>query len=143
MVPYTRVLTLRSGRPELHHRHSHLFGCRNASDLGILWFAVPSAYLLAIANTSSEYKNRHGSNIGAKVFLIVVAMLNAVRSSFSFFLLLIVCMGYGVVKPTLGRTMIYIRWLAAAHFLFGLVYAIADHIVAPEDAGKSLKTSLL
>jgi hypothetical protein len=82
-----------------------------------------------------EYKNRHGSNVGAKVFLIIVAMLNAVRSSFSFFLLLIVCMGYGVVKPTLGRTMIYIRYLAAAHFLFGLVYAIADHVVAPEDAG--------
>jgi hypothetical protein len=82
-----------------------------------------------------EYKNRHGSNVGAKVFLIIVAILNAVRSSFSFFLLLIVCMGYGVVKPTLGKTMIYVRWLAAAHFIFGLVYAIADHIVAPEDAG--------
>ncbi|KFA63549.1 hypothetical protein S40285_00398 [Stachybotrys chlorohalonatus IBT 40285] len=82
-----------------------------------------------------DYQNRNGSNIGAKVFLIVVAILNAFRSSFSFFLLLIVCMGYGVVKPTLGRTMVYVRALAIAHFVFGLVYAVASLLISPEDAG--------
>lgn len=66
---------------------------------------------------------------------MVVAILNAARNSFSFFLLLIVCMGYGVVKPTLGRTMIWVRWLAAAHFVFGLVYAITSLLVSPESAG--------
>lgn len=74
--------------------------------------------------------------MGSKVYLIVVAILNAARNSFSFFLLLIVCMGYGVVKPTLGRTMIYVRWLAAAHFVFGIVYAVTSLLVSPESAGK-------
>lgn len=83
----------------------------------------------------ADYQNRNGSNIGAKVYLIVVAILNAFRSSFSFFLLLIVCMGFGVVKPTLGRTMVYVRWLAIAHFVFGLAYAIASLLISPEDAG--------
>lgn len=80
--------------------------------------------------------NNNGSNVGSKVLLVVVAVLNAARNSFSFFLLLIVCMGYGVVKPTLGRTMIYVRWLAVAHFVFGIVYAIASLYIAPDAAGK-------
>lgn len=83
-----------------------------------------------------DYQNHHGTaNVGSKVYLIVVAILNAARNSFSFFLLLIVCMGYGVVKPTLGRTMIYVRWLAAAHFVFGIVYAVTSLLVSPESAG--------
>ena len=86
--------------------------------------------------TFIDYMNRHGSNVGSKVMMVIVAVLNSGRNSFSFFLLLIVCMGYGVVKPTLGRTMIYVRWLAAGHFLFGLIYAIASLTITPEHAGE-------
>lgn len=82
-----------------------------------------------------DFQNRHGLNVGAKALLIVVSILSAARNSFSFFLLLIVCMGYGVVKPTLGKTMIYVRWLAGAHFVFGVVYAVASLSVTPENAG--------
>jgi hypothetical protein len=85
--------------------------------------------------TLSDYENRNGANIGSKVLMIVVAVLNAARNSFSFFLLLIVCMGYGVVKPSLGKTMIYVRWLAAAHFFFGLIYSIASLTITPDSAG--------
>jgi hypothetical protein len=87
--------------------------------------------------TALDYLNRHGSNVGSKVLMIVVAVLNAGRNSFSFFLLLIVCMGYGVVKPSLGKTMVYVRWLAGAHFVFGLIYSIASLTITPESAGKS------
>lgn len=82
-----------------------------------------------------DFLNRHGASIGSKVLLIVVAVLNAARNSFSFFLLLIVCMGYGVVKHTLGRTMIWVRWLAIAHFVFGLVYAVTSLLITPDSAG--------
>ena len=82
-----------------------------------------------------DYENRNGANVGSKVLMIVVAVLNAARNSFSFFLLLIVCMGYGVVKPSLGKTMIYVRWLAAAHFVFGLIYSIASLTITPDSAG--------
>lgn len=82
-----------------------------------------------------DYQNRHGINFGARAFMVVVAILNAARNSFSFFLLLIVCMGYGVVKPSLGKTMVYVRWLAAAHFVFGVIYAVASLTVHPDDAG--------
>lgn len=82
-----------------------------------------------------DYLNRNGSNIGARVLLVLVAVLNAFRNSFSFFLLLIVCMGYGVVKPSLGKTMTYVRYLAIAHFIFGLVYAITSLLISPDTAG--------
>ncbi|OAL46620.1 hypothetical protein IQ07DRAFT_590727 [Pyrenochaeta sp. DS3sAY3a] len=82
-----------------------------------------------------DYQNRHGNNVGAKALMIIVAVLNAFRNSFSFFLLLIVCMGYGVVKPTLGKTMTIVRWLAVAHFIFGVIYAVASLTVRPDDAG--------
>ncbi|RYO87824.1 hypothetical protein DL766_000727 [Monosporascus sp. MC13-8B] len=72
------------------------------------------------------------------VLLVMVAILNAFRNSFSFFLLLIVCMGYGVVKPSLGRTMVWVRWLAIAHFVFGLAYAITSLLVSPETANPFL-----
>jgi hypothetical protein len=82
-----------------------------------------------------DFENVHGSTIGAKAFLIVVAILNAARNSFSLFLLLIVCMGYGVVKPSLGKTMLYVRGLAALHFVFCVIYTIASMVIHPEDAG--------
>lgn len=74
-------------------------------------------------------------NVGAKVLMVIVAVLNAGRNSFSFFLLLIVCMGYGVVKPSLGKTMIYVRLLAIGHFIFGVIYAVASLSITPDTAG--------
>lgn len=93
-------------------------------------------------NNTIEYQNNNGSNIGTKAMLIIVGILNAGRNSFSFFLLLIVCMGYGVVKPTLGRTMVHVRWLAAVHFVFGLVYSITSLLISPESAGENFNTTL-
>ncbi|KAJ6144807.1 Transmembrane receptor eukaryota [Penicillium chermesinum] len=82
-----------------------------------------------------NFQNIHGLNAGAKAFMILVAILNAGRNAFSFFLLLIVCMGYGVVKPSLGRTMIYVRILAIGHFVFAVVYSIASLSITPDSAG--------
>lgn len=67
-----------------------------------------------------------------------MAILNAFRNSFSFFLLLIVCMGYGVVKPSLGPAMVYVRWLAIAHFVFGLAYAVTSLVLPPDAASPFL-----
>jgi hypothetical protein len=67
--------------------------------------------------------------------MVIVAVLNAGRNAFSFFLLLIVCMGYGVVKHSLGRTMIFVRILAIGHFLFAVVYSVASLSITPDSAG--------
>jgi hypothetical protein len=82
-----------------------------------------------------DYQNRHGNNAVNKVLMVSTAVLNAGRNSFSFFLLLIVCMGYGVVKPTLGKTMLYVRILAITHFVFGVIYGVASLSITPDSAG--------
>ncbi|KAI8812566.1 lung seven transmembrane receptor-domain-containing protein [Cladochytrium replicatum] len=50
-------------------------------------------------------------------------ILFAARNSISFFMLLIVALGYGVVRPTLGGTMKKCLILAGAHFVFAVMYA--------------------
>ena len=90
---------------------------------------------MAITWVFYDYENRHGKNTFSKFLMTLVAILNAGRNSFSFFLLLIVCMGYGVVKPSLGALMKYVRILAILHFVFGVVYAVASLSITPENAG--------
>ncbi|KAF8349669.1 lung seven transmembrane receptor-domain-containing protein [Amanita rubescens] len=71
-----------------------------------------------------RYLNAHGKSTASTVFLIVVAVLDAGRNSMSFFMLLVVSLGLSVVRETLGRTMIRCKVLAAAHFVFGILYSI-------------------
>jgi Lung seven transmembrane receptor len=49
-----------------------------------------------------EYINLHGNNFGSRALLFVVAIMNAARGALSFFMLLIVCMGYSIVKYPLS-----------------------------------------
>jgi len=71
-----------------------------------------------------RYLNAHGSGTASVVFLIVVAILDAGRNALSFFLLLVVSLGLSVVReeiPFMKRC----KLLAIAHFIFGVMYAIA------------------
>ncbi|KAI9264356.1 lung seven transmembrane receptor-domain-containing protein, partial [Phascolomyces articulosus] len=63
------------------------------------------------------------------------SLLNAGRTSMSFFMLLVVCMGYSVVKPSLGSTMKKCVILALTHFFFGVVYSLGVMLLSPETAG--------
>ncbi|KAG0743501.1 hypothetical protein G6F57_005062 [Rhizopus arrhizus] len=67
--------------------------------------------------------------------LALVALLNAGRTSMSFFMLLIVCMGYSVVKPSLGHSMKYCIILACTHFGCGVIYTLGTMLLSPETAG--------
>lgn len=104
--------------------------------MGILRYTPTRSIASRALLTIKDFQNRHGMNALANVLMIIVAILNAGRNSFTFFLLLIVCMGYGVVKTSLGKTMLYIRGLAIAHFLFGVIYAVASLTITPENAGE-------
>ncbi|KAI8391629.1 lung seven transmembrane receptor-domain-containing protein [Radiomyces spectabilis] len=67
--------------------------------------------------------------------MVLVALLNAGRVSISFFMLLIVCMGYSVVRPSLGAAMKRCAILAATHFFFAVVYSLGTMLLDPESAG--------
>ncbi|KAG0311917.1 hypothetical protein BGZ99_009828, partial [Dissophora globulifera] len=63
------------------------------------------------------------TSTSSTALLVMVSILNSGRNSLSLFMLLIVSMGYGVVKPTLGSTMKKVIILSLAHFLFGVIYS--------------------
>lgn len=48
-------------------------------------------------------------------------------------MLLIVSLGYSVVKQTLGRVMIRVRILAVAHFIFGVAYSLGLTLALESD----------
>ncbi|KAG6334954.1 hypothetical protein ID866_4133 [Astraeus odoratus] len=71
-----------------------------------------------------RYLNAHGKNAASILFLFVVAILDAGRNALSFFMLLVVSLGLSVVRENLGKTMTRCQALAAAHFVFGVLYAV-------------------
>lgn len=79
-----------------------------------------------------DFLNIHGDTTGSKVYLVILSVFNSFRNAFTFFLLLIVCLGYGVVKPSLGNMMWKCRALAGAHFLFAILYTISSYVVPPD-----------
>lgn len=81
-----------------------------------------------------RYINKHGGGAGSLAFLIVTAVLNAGRTTLSFFLLLIVCMGLSVVTQSLGTVMYRVWVLTAFHFIFGVVYSVGTVKIALDTA---------
>ncbi|KAG8889360.1 hypothetical protein FRB98_004644 [Tulasnella sp. 332] len=83
--------------------------------------------------TYYRYVNAHGDGTTSKVFLFVVSTLDAARNSLSFFLLLIVSLGLGVVREEIDA-MNKARILAIAHACFGVLYAVGMDLVVLETA---------
>jgi hypothetical protein len=121
-----------------------VLGFKNKADIMPLQHYVSGTIGLLVVEMLAiyayySYLNSHGAR-GLSQFLLVVgalcgtacgdsshdatvSVLNAARNSISFFLLCIVCMGYGVVRPTLGPQMLRVKILAIMHAVFGIVYA--------------------
>jgi hypothetical protein len=65
----------------------------------------------------------------SKVILTISVVLSASRNTASLFLLLIVSMGHGVVKPSLGGVIKKVYALTYTHFLIAVVNTIATNVV--------------
>ena len=65
-----------------------------------------------------------GVTVAARTIIVVATILDATRNSMSFFFLLVVSMGYGVVRPTIGPVINRVVALTVAHFVFGVLYAV-------------------
>lgn len=63
---------------------------------------------------------------GARSLLVLTSILDAARNSTSLFLLLIVSMGYGVVRPSVGPIMTKVRILTGVHFVCGVLYSVSN-----------------
>lgn len=80
-----------------------------------------------------DYNKAGLAGAGHKAYLFIVAVLGAGRLSLTFFLLLIVCMGYSVVFPSLGPRMKWARILAGVQFVAATLYALDSYRMVPDD----------
>ncbi|KAG0343270.1 hypothetical protein BG004_005419 [Podila humilis] len=85
---------------------------------GVIFFLM-----IEMAFNWGFWENYNDTGEPSMALLVLVSILNSGRNSISLFMLLIVSMGYGVVKPTLGATMRKVVMLSLAHFLFGIIYS--------------------
>ncbi|CDS01604.1 hypothetical protein [Sporisorium scitamineum] len=82
-----------------------------------------------------EVNRQTGVTAVARFLLVLTSILDAGRNSVSFFLLLIVAMGYGVIRPSIGAVMTRVRLLTAAHFVFGVLYSVGIVLIQLDQGG--------
>ncbi|KAJ2549972.1 hypothetical protein EV175_004242 [Coemansia sp. RSA 1933] len=80
-----------------------------------------------------KYYNAVGSP--SMVFSVFTLVIDAGRNSLSFFMLLVVSLGWGVVRPSLGKTMIRCILLAMVHFSAGCLYGAGILFRDPQESG--------
>jgi hypothetical protein len=80
-----------------------------------------------------DLTNRKSSaDAGVKVYVVFVSIMNGMKFTFSFFLLLVISLGYGIVYPKLDRKlMLKCRILAGIHLAFAILYIITNYFVKP------------
>ncbi|KAM3163552.1 Membrane protein ptm1 [Lachancea thermotolerans] len=80
-----------------------------------------------------DIKNEKGNTAGTKVYMVFVSILSAGKTSFSFFLLLVIALGYGVVYPKLNKKLMRrCQIFAGLNFSFSVAYMIQNYLTNPE-----------
>ncbi|CAO1633897.1 unnamed protein product [Sympodiomycopsis kandeliae] len=85
----------------------------------------------------ASLENSASQTFAARALLVTESLLDSARNSASFFLLLIVAMGYGVVRPSIDpRLMLRVKALTAVHLVCGCLYSVGI-VLLTIDAGGS------
>jgi hypothetical protein len=99
-------------------------------------------FVLLIDNSLYYGYYQHWNITGtiSQPILYTAVVLNSIRNSLSLFVLLIVCLGYGVVKPSLGETMRKCMTLAGVFFVS---FVIFDILIVSRETGLSALLALM
>lgn len=148
--------------PAIYYPALPFFLCLSVlySSYAVIWISVSAKHwqsLLPIQNYVSgvigflivemafNYEFFNSYNVHGVVnhtLLAFTVILNAARNSISFFMMLIVCLGYGVVKHTLGDRMKVVLMLTLAHFLCNVLYATNSMLASDVNANMVFLTAL-
>ncbi|CUS20557.1 LAQU0S01e09340g1_1 [Lachancea quebecensis] len=80
-----------------------------------------------------DIKNEKGNTAGTKAYMVFVSIMSAGKTSFSFFLLLVIALGYGVVYPKLNKKLMRrCQIFAGLNFAFSVAYMIQNYLTNPE-----------
>lgn len=92
-----------------------------------------------------DFVNRWGSTtFGAKFYVVILALITAVRNTGSFAVVLVVCMGYGVVREQLEPE----EWkrcavVGVAHLVSAVVYMVSTAVAGHDTASAWLLIAML
>ncbi|ODV96487.1 hypothetical protein PACTADRAFT_19724, partial [Pachysolen tannophilus NRRL Y-2460] len=102
-----------------------------------IFLTVENILIWSLYDVQNNNK-RYPLPAGIKFYMFFISVLNSFKISFSFFLLLIISLGYGVVYPKLNKKlMLKCKLLGLIHFIFGVFYLIV------KSSNSSWKNSLL
>jgi len=81
-----------------------------------------------------DLENRKGeSNTGVKVYMGFTSILSGIKVSMSFFILLVIALGYGVVYPKLDKKLMFkCKIFTSIHLIFVIFYILSNYITSPE-----------
>eukprot|EP00842_Homolaphlyctis_polyrhiza_P005984 jgi/Hompol1/6387/HPOL_000771-RA len=120
--------------------------------VGVVWMALSFRYwkdllpiqhyvsgviaflILEMAFNYGLYEDFNETGRVSTLLMVLVVAFNSGRISISFFMLLIVSLGYGVVKPTLGDTMRKCILLTVLHFIFTVSYSATSLMATEKNA---------
>ncbi|CAB4256415.1 Ptm1p KABA2_09S04158 [Maudiozyma barnettii] len=81
-----------------------------------------------------DLKNEKGNTAGIKVYSVFLSILSAGKVTFSFFLLLIIGLGYGIVYPKLNKTLMRrCQFYTAFSFCLCCAFLIQSYFQDPEN----------
>ncbi|KAI0244792.1 hypothetical protein L0F63_002453 [Massospora cicadina] len=114
-------------------------GCfRYWKDILPIQMYISGVLLFLILEMAANYGYLDNFNqTGHKSYLLftLVVLLDAARNSLCFFILLLVSLGYSVVRPSLGSTMWRCQLLTLVHFVCGCIYSAGALLTDPDRAG--------
>lgn len=84
-----------------------------------------------------DLRNRKGNTSGVQGYMVFLSVVNSFKISFSFFILLVISLGYGIVYPKLQRKlMLKCRIFAFVTFCFCAAFIIQRYLT-PSDSQSS------
>ncbi|KAL3237382.1 Ptm1p [Nakaseomyces bracarensis] len=88
--------------------------------------------------------NQKGKTAGTAVYMVFVSIMSAGKATFSFFLLLIVALGYGIVYPKLNRALMRkCQFYALFTFALCVAFIIHSYTVDVEDPSPLLMITFI
>ncbi|GAV54498.1 hypothetical protein ZYGR_0AM00360 [Zygosaccharomyces rouxii] len=89
-------------------------------------------------------QNEKGDSAGIKVYMVFLSILTAGKITFSFFLLLLIALGYGIVYPKLNKTLMRrCQLFAILNFALSVAFLIQSYLEDPESTSLMILITLI
>ena len=115
---------------------------RHWAQLLPLQLCIGGVLVLGVCETATWYHDYHNFNAGGTRGLapvVIGVLVSTVKKTLSRLLVLVVCLGYGVARPTLGATAWRVAALGALYFACSAVLDVASNVAQLSEVSVPLR----